>query len=208
MPSCVYKQGDGLRADALKAEQVENRRRKLLEQVAVIPGARRSSAISRILAARSLPMPGIARSCSSVQCGQPLGGVRDRVGGVAVRANLERVLALDLEQVGDLGEDARDGEVVHESAKGPKFERSGRPLFQAEHLNPPVLPEMMVEGEGSRDVTGVQHGERDGIAQGPVLVGVSSQDVLGSLLFRGKGRHDRQAACQQPLTGHRPPELP
>ncbi len=65
----------------------------------------------------------------------------------------------------------------------------------------------MVEGEGSRDVARVKEGERERITQGPVLVRVSSQNVPCSVLFRREDRHDRQSACQQPLTGNRPPEL-
>jgi len=82
------------------------------------------------------------------------------------------------------------------------------PLIQTQYLNPAVLSEMMVEGEGSRDATGVHHGERDGVAQRPVLGSVSSQDVPGFLLFRWMNRHDRQPACEQPLTGNRSSELP
>ena len=54
------------------------------------------------------------------QVGEALGGVGDGLGGVAVRADLERVLALDLEKIADLGEDAGDGEVVEaRTALGP-----------------------------------------------------------------------------------------
>ena len=38
--------------------------------------------------------------------------VGDDVGAVAIRANLERVVVLDFQQVGDLAEDARDGQVI------------------------------------------------------------------------------------------------
>lgn len=34
---------------------------------------------------------------------------------------------------------------------------------QAEHLNAPVLSEVVVEGEGPRDASSVEHGERDGV---------------------------------------------
>jgi hypothetical protein len=37
----------------------------------------------------------------------------DRVGSGAVRANLETVLSLDFEQVGDLSENPRDLPVIH-----------------------------------------------------------------------------------------------
>ena len=43
-----------------------------------------------------------------------LGGVGDDLRGVAVCADLERVLRLDFEQVGDLAEQACDCEVFHE----------------------------------------------------------------------------------------------
>ena len=37
----------------------------------------------------------------------------DGVGGGSVRADLERVFAFDLEQVGDFGKDLRDWPVIH-----------------------------------------------------------------------------------------------
>ena len=80
-------------------------------------GASPVSAISRIRAARSLPMPGISRSCRRRRaCASSCGWFADDVGAVAVRANLERVLALDLEQVGDLAEHPRDRDVIQRGA--------------------------------------------------------------------------------------------
>jgi hypothetical protein len=35
--------------------------------------------------------------------------------------------------------------------------------LQAEYLNPPVLPEVMIEGERPRHLTRIEDGERDGI---------------------------------------------
>ena len=46
------------------------------------------------------------------EVGDPLGGVGDRLRGVAVCADLERVLALDFEEIADFGEHTRDGQVV------------------------------------------------------------------------------------------------
>ena len=46
------------------------------------------------------------------QVGDPLRSVGDRLRCVAVGADLERVLALDFEQVADLGEDTGDGQIV------------------------------------------------------------------------------------------------
>ncbi len=119
MPSSRVEQGDGLRADALEVEQVENRRRKLLEQIAVIArlaGFGDLADLRREVLAdagnRAQLLFGQVREC--------LGGVRDRFGRVPVRANLERVLALDLEQVGDLRKDSRDGQVFHVSLQDAK----------------------------------------------------------------------------------------
>jgi hypothetical protein len=47
----------------------------------------------------------------------------------------------------------------------------------------PVLSEVMVEGEGPRHMTSVEHGERDRVTQRPVFVGVPSQDLFGFLLL-------------------------
>ena len=71
------------------------------------------STSSPILAARSLPMPGSA-SRSAGASAATRRDVRHGLGGIAVCANLERVLVLDLEQIADLGEHARDREVVHQ----------------------------------------------------------------------------------------------
>ena len=80
--------------------------------------------------------------------------------------------------------------------------------FRPQHVNTSVLSEMVIEGEGPSDVTGIEHGERDGVAEGPILVSVSSENLSAFLFFRGQHPHDRQSACQQPLTGDRPSELP
>ena len=53
----------------------------------------------------------------------PLGGVRDGFRGVAVGADLERVLALDLEEVADFGKHTRDSQVVE--AHGCSAQGSG-----------------------------------------------------------------------------------
>ncbi len=78
------------------------------------------SASSRILAARSLPMPGIVAQLLRVDAGDGVRPGRRCVGRRAVRANLERVLALDLEQVGDLRQHLRDGPVIHAPARGAR----------------------------------------------------------------------------------------
>ena len=83
----------------------------------------------------------------------------------------------------------------------------GSSPVQTEHLNAPVLSEVVIEGKSPRHVTSVEHGERDRVAQRPVLVGVPSQDLLGSLLLGGENRHDRQPARQEPLASDPSAEL-
>ena len=85
--------------------------------------------------------------------------------------------------------------------EGRSLGRDSSPV-QAKHLNASVLSEVVVEGEGSRNVTGVEHGERDRVTQRPVLVGVPRQDLLRFLLFGGESRHDRQPARQEPLASN------
>ena len=48
--------------------------------------------------------------------GHRLGEMGDRIRGIPVRADFERVLTLDFEQICNLSEDARDGEVIHAAA--------------------------------------------------------------------------------------------
>src|SRR5438128_6156579 len=70
-----------------------------------------------------------------------------------------------------------------------------------------VLPEMMVEGEGPRDPAGIEHRKRNRVAEGPIFIGMSSQNLSGALLFRGKSAQDRQPPRQQPLASYQSSEL-
>ncbi len=106
-------QRDRFRADTLKAEQIENRRRELLEQLLMI-GGQPVAPISRIFAARSLPMPWMALELSVGHGRERFGGLDRDLRGGAVCPDLERVLRLQFEQVGDLAEQACDCEVFHE----------------------------------------------------------------------------------------------
>ena len=72
--------------------------------------------------------------------------------------------------------------------------------FQSQYLNTPVLSEVVIEGEGPFHATGVEHRERDSVAEGPILVRVSSEDLSGFLFLGREDSHDRQPACQEPLT--------
>ena len=66
-----------------------------------------------------LPMPGMASTFlgSSNDVGDLLRQGFDGFGGVAIRADAERVLAVDFQQVGGFEENARDGFVVHGGLK-------------------------------------------------------------------------------------------
>ena len=69
-------------------------------------------------------------------------------------------------------------------------------LRQAEDLETPVLPEVMIKREGSRHATGVEHGERGHIAQRPVFVDLPRKNLLGALLLGRKDRDDGEVAGQ------------
>ena len=59
-------------------------------------------------------MPGRASRSAGGERGDAVGMVRDRFRGVAIRADLERVLVLDLEEIADFRQHACDCEVVHQ----------------------------------------------------------------------------------------------
>ena len=111
-PQVVIEQGHRLRADALQMQQIEDRRRELLEELLVIGDAAGIDQLAdlrgEVLAdPRKLePFPGRERR-------DTIGMMRDGLRGVAICPDLERVLVLDLEKIADLGEDPRDGEIVH-----------------------------------------------------------------------------------------------
>lgn len=66
----------------------------------------------------------------------------------------------------------------------------------------PILLEVMIERERTRHAPRGEHGERDGVAQRPVLVDVSRENLFGALLLRGLHGDDGKAAREQPLTRH------
>ena len=57
-------------------------------------------------------MPGISRSPASSSVDELVRVVGDDIGAVAVGANLEGVVVLDLQEIGDLPENARDREII------------------------------------------------------------------------------------------------
>ena len=70
--------------------------------------------------------PGQAAQVGRRECRDALAAVADDLRGVAVRADLERVVSADLEQVADLGEDTGDGDVFHGRSGWARARRRGR----------------------------------------------------------------------------------
>ena len=115
-------QRDRLRADTLKAEQVEDRRRELLEQLLVI-GGRAGRADLEDLRGEVLAD---ARNRAELGVGhgrERFGGLGGDLRGGAICPDLERVLRFQFEQVGDLAEQACDSEVFHEDNGARRDER-------------------------------------------------------------------------------------
>ena len=63
--------------------------------------------------------------------------------------------------------------------------------LQTEDLEPPVLPEVAVEGERHPSASGLENGEGDDVAQTPVLVRMRREDGLCALLLLGQRRGAR-----------------
>ena len=111
----LVEEGGRLRPHALEVQQVEQRGGELGQQLLVVLHPARLDQLADLgrdlLAdAGQLPQGG------GVEPLDPVGRVRDGIGRVAVRADLERVLGLDLEQVGNLAEHPRDRQVIQREA--------------------------------------------------------------------------------------------
>ncbi len=123
---------DGLGADTLQPEQVEDRRRKVGEQLVA---KRRVAGVGDFADAggqvatdsRQGAESGLVEGRHRRRLG------RDGLGGVAVRANLEWVVASNLEQVSDLEEQAGDSSVVH-GVPGIIMAPTGGPSTPALHV--------------------------------------------------------------------------
>ena len=108
----------GPRADALQPHQIEEGWRELGEQLPVVFRSAGLGDLAHLLRevaadAGDLQQAGSSRSARrSAARGHA-------VGGVTVRPDLERVLRLDLEQVGNLPEQACDREVIHGAGPCP-----------------------------------------------------------------------------------------
>jgi hypothetical protein len=106
------KQCHCLWADTLQMQQVEYRRRKLLEQLLVITHLACFGDLAN-LRRKLFSDAGNSAQLLFGEVGELVGGVRNRLGRVSVRADLERIFTFDFEQIGDLGEDARDDQIFH-----------------------------------------------------------------------------------------------
>ena len=111
MSSSRYKRRHGLGSDALQVQQVQNRRRELGDQLAVID---RIAGLGDFENPRGeiLPDAGDLTQARGVERRELMGMVGDDVGAVAIGANLERVVGLDLQEVGDLPEYPSDRQVI------------------------------------------------------------------------------------------------
>ena len=96
-----------LGADALQAQEVENGRRKLGDQLAMVVGVAGLADLADA-AGEILADAGNFAQAGFVERRQVVRMVRDDVGAVPVRTNLERVVVLDLEEIGDLPQDSGD----------------------------------------------------------------------------------------------------
>jgi hypothetical protein len=105
-------QSDRLRADALQPQQVQDGRWKFLQQFLVICAVTGVDELAD-LRREILADPGNAEAIGGRQGGGRIAQMCERVRGVSVRADFERVLVLDFEEIADLGKHARDGEVIH-----------------------------------------------------------------------------------------------
>ena len=107
----AVEQRDGLGTDTLQTHQLEERRRKLREQL-LVNGAGAGGCDLANARRQVLADPRPRAQLRFIARGRRFRLMRDDVGAVAIRANLERVLALELEQIADFAEHAGDGDVV------------------------------------------------------------------------------------------------
>jgi hypothetical protein len=101
-----------LGSDALEVQQIQHRGRKFLQQVLVVAdhaGVHQLADLGGDVFTDARQREPLGRR----QAGDAVRLVRDRLARVAIRADLERVLSLDLEEIANLGQHARDRQVFH-----------------------------------------------------------------------------------------------
>ena len=127
IPSSRYKRGDGLGADALQVEQIENGRRELGQE---LPMKGRAAGFGDLANSGSQILPDAWNLAQPrfVEQSELVRMVHGDVGAVAIRANLERVVALDLQEIGNLPEDARDRQVIQAGGRPSRCDSRARAL--------------------------------------------------------------------------------
>src|SRR5262245_44715613 len=114
------KERDGFWTDSLQTEQVQHGWRELLQELlmklADACGSKLNDLGRELLAtSRQLAQPG------GIELADGLSPARNRVRGSPVCADFESVFSFDLQQVGDLREDARDRPVIHASGRPARW---------------------------------------------------------------------------------------
>jgi hypothetical protein len=79
----------------------------------------------------------------------------------------------------------------------PRDGRDRASLVQSEDYNAPVLLKVLVERERPPNPSAVEDAERDRVAEHPVFVGESRQDVVAAL-FLPAARLERLGGASQP----------
>ena len=125
MPELAVQRRHGLGPDALQVEQVEDGRRKLGQQLAM---KGRAAGVGDLADSRGQILPDAWNLAQPgfVERGELMRMVRGDVGAVAIRANLERVVALDLQEIRNLPENARDRQVIQAGARPSRCDSRAR----------------------------------------------------------------------------------
>ena len=111
---------DRLRSDALQSKDVEDAGWKLFEQFLVKTTCARGGELANL----GGEILAYARQRTELSLVHRRHGVAPRVDRVrrgSVRPDLERVLTLDFQQVGDFSKYSRDLAVIHESIRGVRW---------------------------------------------------------------------------------------
>src|SRR5439155_12445859 len=150
----VVQRGDRLRSDALQAQQVEHRRGKLGDELAMVCGVAGlcdlADAPCEVFAdARDFAKAG------RIECRQLVRMVGDDVCRVAVGPNLERIVSLDLEKISNLAKYPGNCQIIQPGALPSRCGSPVRGLLRRQEL--PPLPTARAVDRSRR---GSHHGRR------------------------------------------------
>src|SRR5882724_5406492 len=118
-------------------QEVEDRRREFRDELAMKGGVARRRDLANAQG-EILPDAGNLAEARFVQLRELVWVIRRNVGAVAVRANLERVVVLDFQEVGDFPENAGDRGVIQ--AGGPRFRSDTRAGARRQRRAPTPSP--------------------------------------------------------------------